>query len=301
MKRRLQWWIFSTVIVLIIGEALLIASPELRTRAYLGFCRTWHAHWPMDAGRKLPDGLYRAFSPFVPLWEHIEPGVTMQLDPYDMVAQHILMDRTWEPETVRELSAHMPPGGTFVDVGAHIGWYALKLAKVVGPKGHVIAVEPNHETLSVLRADIGASGAGGVISVAPVACSDSETTLTFYAAPRENTGESSLAKRNASQGGAIAASYPVRARRLDDIVREAGVDRVDAIKIDVEGAEFLVLKGASATLDRFRPVISVELDEEQLISMGTNVAEVMAFLRAHGYAPKQTLEENTIFLPEAPR
>jgi FkbM family methyltransferase len=293
--------LLAVLIILIAASAVLLLSPSLKTRGYFAFYRTWHAHWPFAAGKRLPDQLSRVFSPFVPIWVQVEPGITMLLDPYDEVGGTVLAYGTFEKSTMRELMRHMPAGGTVIDVGAHIGWYSLKAASAVGPKGHVIAVEPNHETLVELRANIRASGAGGVIAVAPVACADSETTLTFYAAPRRNTGESSLSATNASQEGAIAASYSVRARRLDDIVKEAGVNRVDAIKIDVEGAEFLVLKGAAETLDRYRPVVVVELVDRQLKAMGSSVAEVEAFLRAHGYPEGRMYEQNMVYLPAVAR
>jgi hypothetical protein len=124
--------------------------------------------------------------------------MTMRFDPYDALGSIVLSSGDYEPGTVHELLRHVPAGGTLVDVGAHAGWYS-------------------------------ASGAGAVVAAAPVACSDSETTPMFHAAAHGNTGESSLSSTNASQERAIAASYPVRARRLDDIVREAGVDRVDTI------------------------------------------------------------------------
>jgi FkbM family methyltransferase len=224
----------------------------------------------------------------------------MWLDPDDLVSESILWSGQWESKTWHALEPYLPPGGTFIDVGAHIGWYSLKAAHVLGPKGRVIAVEPNRETLLRLRDNIRASGAGAVILVAPVACFDSETTLTFYAAPRVNTGRSSLSLANASEQGSVAASYPVPARRLDDIVREAGATRVNAIKIDVEGAEFQVLKGAAETLDRYRPAVSVEVIDAQLKSMGASAKEVMTFMQSHGYTTKQYEEENMVFVAAPP-
>jgi FkbM family methyltransferase len=170
---------------------------------------------------------------------------------------------------------------------------------LVGARGHVIAVEPNPETLQVLRKNIRANGYDGIIIVAPVACSDSESLLKLYGAPRANTGMSSLSLANASQLGGINGSYEVRGRRLDDIAREAGVTRVDAVKIDVEGAELLVLKGATEILDRYRPVLSVELVDEELKPMGSSAAEVTTFMRAHGYTPTLHLEQNVEFVPVA--
>jgi FkbM family methyltransferase len=280
---------------------MLLMAPVSRTQSYFFFCRAWHSHWPFALGAKFPVHLEWAFGPFVPVWFQVKPGVTMLLDPNDLVSRDILAERTWEPATLRELERHIPVGGTFIDVGAHIGWYSLNAAKDVGPKGRVIAVEPNRETLAILRQNIRASGASSVILVAPVACSDSETTLTFYAADRSNSGASSLSAQNASQAGRFSSSYPVRARRLDDIVKEAGVDRVDAIKIDVEGAEFLVLKGAADALDRYKPVVSVELLDDQLKSMGSSADEVVAYMRSHGYEPAHIFGQNMIFSPVAAR
>ncbi len=301
MKRRIERLCLALLIVLIAASAVLLLSPSLKTRSYFAFYRTWHAHWPIAAGKRLPDHLSRVFSPFVPIWVQVEPGMTMLLDPYDELGGSVLAYGSYEKSTVQELLRHIPAGGTVIDVGAHIGWYSLKAANAVGPKGHVIAVEPNHETLNWLRNNIRASGAGSVIAVAPVACADSETTLTFYAASHRNTGESSLSQTNASQDGPVSASYPVRARRLDDIVKDAGLDRVDAIKIDVEGAEFMVLKGATETLDRYHPVVVVELVDRQLKAMGSGVDEVVAFMRAHGYPPGRMYEMNMVYLPAGAR
>jgi FkbM family methyltransferase len=287
------------LIALLAAGSLFMMRPSLRTKGYFLFFRVWYAHCPFAAGKLWPNHWARFFEPFVPVWAQIEPGVTMWLDPYDLVSGSILASGEWEPKTWQALQPHVPAGGTFVDVGAHIGWYSLKAAKLVGPRGRVIAVEPDHETLRTLRDNIRASGASAIIVVAPVACSDSEGTLNFYAAPRANTGLSSLSLKNASQLGGIAGSYQVRARRLDDIVKEAGVTRVDAVKIDVEGAEFLVLKGAAETLDHYRPVVAVELMDEGLQAMGSSVEEVMAFMRAHGYVPTQHLEQNVEFVPVA--
>jgi FkbM family methyltransferase len=284
------------LVLLAASAAVFMANPPLRTRGFFAFFRAWHAHWPLAAGQKLPERLLPAFRPFVPIWVEVAPGVTMWLDPHDVVTGYILAYGNWEPWTTRELMRHTPPGGTFV--GAHVGWYSLNAARAVGPKGRVIAVEPDHGTLPKLRENIRASRAGAVVMVAPVACADSESTLTFYSADPRNTGESSLSADNASQDGAIAASYPVRARRLDDILREAGVGRVHAIKIDVEGAEFLVLKGAVETLDRYRPVVAVEIVDRQLKSMGSSESELRAFMHAHGYRAVHAYEQNTIFVPD---
>jgi FkbM family methyltransferase len=211
----------------------------------------------------------------------------MLLDTNDLVQLRIAVQGEWEPGTWRAISEHIGPGKVFVDVGAHVGYFSLKAAKAVGPQGRVLAVEPNPETLKVLRANVEANR-DAMITVYPVACSESDGFLDLFAAARANTGASSLSKANAMHYGPVVNSYHVPTRRLDDLVRDSGVTRVDFVKIDVEGAELLVLKGAVATLDKFHPVLTIEMEPEQLKSMGATTDDVKQLLSAHGYALRHT-------------
>lgn len=236
---------------------------------------------------------------FVPAWVQVEPGVKMRLDANDLISRVILETGVWDEETWLAMQRHLGPGSTFVDIGAHDGYCSLKAARVVGLSGQVIAVEANPEMVVTVRDNLRASGAQG-ISVVPVACSDRETTLTLFVAAQSNTGSSSFSERNASQYGQAGQSYQVPTRTLDAILREAGVTRVDVVKIDVEGAEFLVLKGAVETLARYHPVLLVELDDSLLGSMGTSSAEITEFLRARGYSVRGPYDEaNFEFYPDA--
>ena len=282
------------ILALLFGVGTRIASPVAKTTFYFTLRREWAAHWPWDRGRLLPVALSPWLGPFVPVWTHVEPHVTMRLDPADLVSEIILERGSWEPESWHAVAQHLAPGATFVDVGAHIGYYSLMAAPIVGPAGRVIAIEPNPQTLPKLRDNLRASGAN-VVSVEPFACSNAEATLELFAAPGFNTGESSLSRANASQDGPAVAAYRVRARPLDDILAEARVSRVDAIKIDVEGAEMSVLQGARATLDRYHPMILVELIDRQLQAMGASSAAVRSFLQARGYAATHEFGANVEF------
>ena len=75
-----------------------------------------------------------------------QPGVTMLLDPEDYISRELLRTGTWERPSWDAIHAHLSDGAVFVDVGAHIGYYSLKAARVVGAAGRVIAVEPNPPT-----------------------------------------------------------------------------------------------------------------------------------------------------------
>jgi FkbM family methyltransferase len=223
----------------------------------------------------------------------------MLLDPNDLISRVILETGVWDEDTWLAIRQHLSSGATFVDIGAHEGYCSLKDAAIVGPSGRVIAMEPNPEIVLTLWGNIQASGAT-VVTVEPVACSDSETTLDFFTAALSNTGCSSLSRINASLYGPAGPPHQVRARPLDTIVSETGVSRVDVMKIDVEGAEFLVLKGAQETLALYHPVLLIELDDRLLKTFGTSSAEIIAFLRARGYTLHGSYDEaNFEFYPDA--
>jgi FkbM family methyltransferase len=282
--------------ILLLLSARSMTSAAAQTRAYYAVRRYWLEHWPLRRGRGLPSMLRPVLKPLVPVWFQVDPNVKMLLNAEDLVSRVILETGVWDEATWLAIKQHLGIGGTFVDIGAHGGYCSLKAAPVVGPGGHVIAIEPNPEMVRMLRGNIQASGAR--VAVEPVACSDAEATLDLFPASQTNTGVSSLSKANASLYGPAGQPFQVTARPLDAIVREAGVSRVDVVKIDVEGAEFLVLKGAQETLTRYRPVLLVELDDRLLNPMGTSSAEIIAFLRSQRYTLGGSYDEaNFEFLP----
>jgi FkbM family methyltransferase len=236
-----------------------------------------------------------------PIDFEVEPGIHMKLDARDLVPRHILANHVYEPRTTKTIEDQLPPGGTFIDVGAHIGFHSLKAARKVGPTGKVVSVEPNPDTLIQLRDNIHRSVAASQVVVQPVACADKESTLELFAANVANTGMSSLSQSTAEMEGSGSRMFKIPARPLDTLLAELKIDRVDAIKIDVEGAEMLVLKGARATLERFHPFIVMEMKEDQLKAMHTSTAELAQFLSSLGYVRGQAFEENVewIYAPKA--
>jgi FkbM family methyltransferase len=304
MKSKTRKFLFAVgAFALVLATAGFASGAAGRTRSYFAAYRASYDHSPASIRPLFAvadfflNPVFETLGPFELVWVQIEPGIKMQLDPYDLVSRKILETGVWEPESIQAVAEHLSPSATFIDVGAHIGYYSLRAATMVGSNGHVISIEPNPQTVPKLRGNIEASNAG-MASVWPVACAASESTLQLYAAPESNTGESSLSKENASQEGAAPIAYSVQARPLDAIVREAKLDRVDVIKIDVEGAEFEVLKGAARTLDDFRPVLIVELVENQLKAMGSSIDEVTRFLSSHGYTANRRVDHTNVeFVP----
>ena len=229
-----------------------------------------------------------------PVRMQVEQGVSLNLDPRDLVSVSILRSHAWQTEVWDSLSSVLKPGGVLLDVGAHIGYFSLKGAARVGPSGRVVSFEPNPETLVELRSNVAASHVESIVTVAPVACSDREQQLTLYAARVWNTGASSLSKENAGTYDESPTPYAVRGRPIDDVVAELGLTRVDAIKIDVEGAEVSVLRGAMKTLTKYHPKVVLEVDERQLAGFGTKPSDVEDLLKRAGYNHSRKVDETDV-------
>jgi FkbM family methyltransferase len=227
-----------------------------------------------------------------PVRVEVERRVNLLLDPKDLIGAEILITGGWQPEVWRSISEGLSEGAVFFDVGAHIGYDTLKGSVKVGEGGKVVSFEPNPVTLMQLRANIAASHAANVI-VEPIACTDQEQALTFYDSTSEgNSGASSLSLANADEAGrGTLPSLTVRGRPIDNVVRELGLSRLDVMKVDVEGAEYLVLRGARETLRRFHPKLVMEVVPYQLANMHATVGDVVSFLKELGYGPGKRVDD----------
>lgn len=264
---------------------LLYADAALTAKTYFRLENAWGEHWPIKSQR----GAFEALEPAMrklrilrPARIEVEPGISFVLDPGDLVPLAILKSGQWQPEVWSSIAPALSEGSVFLDVGAHIGYFSIKAARKVGSTGRVVSFDPNPEILKLLRDNVAANHTSNVI-VEPIACTDRDQMLTFYAVPTGNTGASSLARGNAEPWSEATKPYQVRGRPIDDVVRELNLSRVDAIKVDVEGAEVSVLRGAIDTLKRFHPKLIVEVSAPQLANFQTTPAELVSLIRSAGY------------------
>ncbi len=184
------------------------------------------------------------------------------------------------------LRTHTPQGGVFVDVGANVGTYALALARHVGADGKVIAIEPHPVTHARLKFNCEASGARQVRLVAAAAGpADGELLI---ATDGDNLGASHIVT-----GQPAGNAHRVPALRLQRILDEAGVSKIDALKIDVEGFEDRVLTGffkeAAPSLWP-RAVVIEHLSRDEWL------ADCIADMRTRGYAETGRTRSNTLLL-----
>jgi FkbM family methyltransferase len=199
-----------------------------------------------------------------------------------------LFNPDYNLEELDFLRAHTPAGGVFVDVGANVGTYAMPLARHVGTNGKVIAIEPHPVTHARLAFNNSASGHTQVQLVAAAAGpADGDLMIETDG---DNLGASHIVSGTAS-GKAI----KVASLRLQRILEEAGVSRVDALKIDVEGFEDRVLTGFFRQAPQAlwpRAVVIEHLSKNEWLE------DCIADMRGRGYVETGKTRSNTLLTRE---
>lgn len=172
------------------------------------------------------------------------------------------------------------PGDVCVDVGAHVGRHTLPLARRVGPQGRVFAFEPIPAIAAQLRATIEAlPNHFSVVELQQCALADAEGETDFVLV-HEAPGYSGLRPRH-YDAPVTTEVIRVDVRRLDDLA--SGMPSVRFVKIDCEGAELRVLRGATSLLARDRPVVSFECGNASLESYDYDAGDIFDFWELHGY------------------
>jgi FkbM family methyltransferase len=158
--------------------------------------------------------------------------------------------RILHPRLTEIFRAVIHPGDTFIDGGANMGFYSLLAASALKGDGRVISFEPDPRNIPILHSNIEINALGALIRIEPKALSDRECELDFWGAP-ENTWGGSLVELP----GTESKLYRVSATTLDQYVVSTNLESVDIIKLDIEGAEPLALRGMRHALQTARMVV----------------------------------------------
>lgn len=184
----------------------------------------------------------------------------------------------YEPHVMDVITDRLPPGGVFVDVGANIGVLSAVAAWRVGARGRVLAIEASPLTYQFLLANVASPDLSQVTAMNQGVW-DAPATLTLRHVP-EGPGWSSFSAVTEVDTGLPVA---VPCDTLDALVAQAELVQLDLLKIDVEGSELRVLRGAANTLARFKPAVIVELNPDTLARLETSAQELYRCLQENGY------------------
>jgi FkbM family methyltransferase len=189
---------------------------------------------------------------------------------------------------------HLKEGMTFIDIGAHFGFFTLLGSHLVGPKGRVLAFEPTPSTCRQLQKNIVNYSEHPNIQIFNCAAYNEEREIKFYDYGIQYSALNSGFGIRRKDAAAFAKNeIKVEARKLDNILKEGGIDHVDLIKIDAESSEIHVLKGMAETLNGSRPALILEVGDFEIEGVPRS-KEIVAWLQGMGYSPYQVREGKTV-------
>jgi len=181
----------------------------------------------------------------------------------------------YEPE-LAYLEKILSPGNLFIDVGANFGVYTLVASRLVGETGRVLAFEPTAQSFATLRQNI--------------ALNHFSNVRAFQVALAQTGGKARLYHARDPVGNSLGKDplwgvegEEVQTEALDNLLEESGIGRVDAIKIDVEGAEELVLRGAIRCLTSYNPIVIFEFNPGCAARLGLSPDGARDFLQSLNY------------------
>lgn len=204
-------------------------------------------------------------------------GIDFELDVSDYMEWCAYYGLAIEPRAV--LYGLVRPGDVALDVGTNIGETLLNFARITGDKGVVYGFEPNPVTFRKCQANIALNPQLGPIRLFNEGLGDREAVLHMHTPSPRNTGGDRIALSHAKTDGLVV----VKVVTLDQVVERERITSLNFIKIDVEGFELNVLRGAERSLRRFQPVLFIELDDTNLREQDATAAALVKFLANLGY------------------
>ena len=280
-----------------------LAGPDGRAGAALPTHRTWRRTAPLIqsllrsvfrlmcvVGRPIggirPRRLYcwvarYAFPAPVHHWHRNQWGSELWLSPYYYLDRNIIALGSYDRTLHDFIERRVRPGSVCMDVGANLGEVTLHLATRVGRAGRVYAFEPVAAVHERLNGNVERNGAGDVVETFRVALSDRTGTGTIrHAGPlADNQGVGSLVTAHAGLTG----SQEVPLLTLDEFVERHDIRRLDFMKIDIQGAEPLLLEGGRRTFATLAPDLLIEVAPQELRNAGRDSRDLCVMLEDLGY------------------
>lgn len=202
-------------------------------------------------------------------------GHKMLLDPIDLLG--LKASGIWEPLETDLVTREVRRGDVVLDIGAHIGYYSLIFARLVGSEGRVFAFEPDPDNFALLNKNVRINGYRNVTLVRK-AVADRTGKVRLYVSEENNGDHRTYDSKDGRK------SIEVKCVQLDEYFRDYG-ERIDFIKMDIQGAEPGAIRGMSSLLERSKnPRMVVEFWPFGLKRFGVGAEGFLRLLNGHGYS-----------------
>jgi FkbM family methyltransferase len=197
----------------------------------------------------------------------------------------------YEADMVATLNRYLQPGSTFVDVGANEGFFSVLASRLVGSTGRVVGVEPQLRLLPVIQRNLELNGCANV-GIENCVLGAAAEELQLHLAPATNTGSSSLFLNTRYK----LATQKVQCWPLGEFLDRCGLDRVDLMKVDVEGAEYDIVMPAGEVLKSGRiRNIALEYHPAILRRRGLSMNDMHGLLTQCGYRLDDQTTANSVY------
>lgn len=184
----------------------------------------------------------------------------------------------YEKENFEIFKQHLKEGDVILDIGAHIGLQSINMSKFSGHTGRVFSFEPTPDTFSILTETVRLNHLTNRISLVNKAVSYEKGQTTFNSSTA-GVSNSIVNYNSTSDHNKIT----VDVISVDLFVKEVNLSKVDFIKIDAEGVEFDVLRGAKETIEKYHPRMILALHPQAIIANGNSLAQIYGMLQGINY------------------
>lgn len=212
-------------------------------------------------------------------------NLRIELDLAEHMQRRIFWMGYYNVHLVALLDRLLKPGMVVVDVGANIGEVSLVCANRVGRSGRVIAFEPVASIADELQFNIDRNQLNPVVDVQRLGLGDVAGRFSMYGSCGQFGSDESNRGLGSLHGDPLKDPIlgEVDVATLDEVLERLGVDRLDILKVDIEGGELACLKGGLESLQRFRPIVIVEVQEHSARTAGHRGRDILELLRPLGY------------------
>ena len=209
-------------------------------------------------------------------------GTKLEVIPDDLgTSLELLLFNIHEPISTKIVTETLQKGMTCLDVGANIGYYVALESKILGDQGKIIAIEPSPQNFEYLKKNIAMQKAKNIAAF-NFAAGDKNGYINFVSDENESNSGRVIPDSEVDNWPGQVVKLPVKT--IDSFLIEIGIDKIDFLRMDVEGYEYHIFQGMKDTIKRSKPIIQIELHKS---IMGTETTKkLLEELKNEGYELK---------------
>ena len=195
----------------------------------------------------------------------------------DWIQQQVYFLGDYEKPEIDYISQYLKPGNVFVDIGANIGLFSLNASKIVGDKGKVISFEAFSSNYRQFKNNIEINNFKNIISENKAISNQNSTVEILYNEGDHNIGMASSFLKH------FTSKEIVESITLDDYASNNSIEKIDLIKIDIEGGEYNAILGMTKILSDSKPQVLIEINHQTLQDSGRSEKEIIDLFNQFNY------------------